>query len=258
MGIDPLSTATRTAKRNLLVVATVAITYSAFDVSISKIPVGGLAVEFDNRVFAFLLIVVLLYFAGTFALYYFIDIRNIEKTKHQSDKESQYQYARNTFWSRHASTVLKRIGKSLPKGVGYSEQAGGQLANFFQEMQRPFFEERMIDHMARTLMISTNLYWKPTNRGGPPTPISPDEDPTLHKRVEKQFRRALLQYGRRQRVHDLMLLPSLYGVRALYFFRNYIVDGVFPFVLAILALAAVLQLIDLHWLRAWVPTPRTS
>ena len=83
MTTDPLSTATRTAKRNLLATATVAITYSAFDVSISKIPVSGLAIEFDNRVFAFLLIAVLLYFMVTFALYYYIDIRNVDEPRHQ-------------------------------------------------------------------------------------------------------------------------------------------------------------------------------
>jgi hypothetical protein len=51
-------------------------------------------------------------------------------------------------------------------------------------------------------------------------------------------------------------LPSLYAVRILYFVRNYLVDGAFPFMLAAFALAAIFQLIDLHWLRAWIPTPR--
>jgi hypothetical protein len=147
VGIDPLSSATRTAKRNLLVAATVAITYSAFDVSISKIPVGGLAIEFDNRVFSFLLVVVLIYFTATFALYYFIDIRNIEATKHQSDTEIRYRQDREDFWNSHAAAVMTKIGKSLPKGVGYNRNATQQLGNFFQEMQQPFYEAHSIDSL---------------------------------------------------------------------------------------------------------------
>jgi hypothetical protein len=259
MATDPLSSATRTAKRNLLLTATVAITYSAFDVSISKIPVGGLAIEFDNRVFAFLLIAVLLYFLVTFALYYFIDIRNVEKTKHQSEKEILYKAARDSFWNRHAASVLKKIGKSLPKGVGYNNaNAGQQLGNLFQNTQEPFFDESTIVHMAATMTDVMNFTKEPTSRDRQKKPISRDQDPALYEAVEKKLRRAILQYRRKQRVHALMLLPSLYGVRVLYFVRNYLVDGVFPFVLAIFALAAVFQLIDLHWLRAWVPTPRAS
>jgi hypothetical protein len=59
MAVDPLSPATRATKRNLLVASMLAITYRAFDVSIDKIPVAGLSISFDNRVFAFLLIATL-------------------------------------------------------------------------------------------------------------------------------------------------------------------------------------------------------
>jgi hypothetical protein len=182
---DPLSSATRTAKRNLLTAATVAITYSAFDVSISKIPLGGLAIEFDNRVFGFLLMAVLLYF-----------------------------------------------------------------------MEHPLFEESMIDHMAGTLAFAMSPFRKRTTLRGKETPISRDEDPSLYKHLESRFRRALKAYRRRRRVHELMLLPSLYGVRVLYFIRNYLVDGLFPLGLGAFALAAVFQIIDLHWLRTLVPPPR--
>lgn len=39
---DPLSTATRATKRNLLIASVIAISASAFNISIDRIPVGGL------------------------------------------------------------------------------------------------------------------------------------------------------------------------------------------------------------------------
>jgi hypothetical protein len=67
-----------------------------------------------------------------------------------------------------------------------------------------------------------------------------------------------MQYRWKRRMHDIMLLPSLYGVRVLYFIRNYLVDGVFPFALAGLALLAIFQIIDFHWLRGLIPTPLSA
>lgn len=260
MATDPLSSATRAAKRNLLLASTVAITYSAFNISISKIPVGGLAIEFDDRVFAFLLIMVTLYFLTTFILYYCIDIRNIEKTKHQTEKETRHQSSRASFWSSHASRVIKRIEKMLPKGIGYNPNSSHhQLGKFFQEMEQPFFDlDRSGDHIATTMVISMMLHVKPTKAGEPPRPISWDENPALHEMVKHHFFRALSQYRRGKQLHTLLLTPSLYGVRALYFVRNYIVDGIFPVALAVLAVAGVFQIVDLHFLRVLVPIPRAT
>jgi hypothetical protein len=52
---DPLSPATRATKRNLLLASVLAISANAFNVSIDKIPVAGLSITFDDRLFAFLL-----------------------------------------------------------------------------------------------------------------------------------------------------------------------------------------------------------
>jgi hypothetical protein len=72
---DPLSPATRATKRNLLLASVIAISASAFNVSIDRIPVGGLSITFDDRLFAFLLLIVLAYFLCIFILYYAIDIK---------------------------------------------------------------------------------------------------------------------------------------------------------------------------------------
>jgi hypothetical protein len=72
---DPLSPATRAMKRNLLIASVVAISANAFKVSIDRIPMGGLSVSLDVRLFCFPAVIVLLYFLATFLLYYAIDIR---------------------------------------------------------------------------------------------------------------------------------------------------------------------------------------
>ena len=61
------------------------ITIKAFNVTIEKIPLGGLAIKFDNRVFSFLLLLALIYFLPILLIYYFIDIRNFNPTKHQQN-----------------------------------------------------------------------------------------------------------------------------------------------------------------------------
>lgn len=68
MGIDPLSSATRAAKRNLLIVSLLTITFRACQISIDKIPFSGLTINFDPGVFAFLLAALLFYFLVTFLL----------------------------------------------------------------------------------------------------------------------------------------------------------------------------------------------
>jgi hypothetical protein len=42
--------------------------------------------------------------------------------------------------------------------------------------------------------------------------------------------------------------------RAAYFFRNYGLDGVFPIVVATLALLALYNVVPLHWLAALAPS----
>src|SRR4051794_29488572 len=87
---DPLSPATRATKRNLLIASVLGISANAFNITVDKIPLAGLSINFDDRLFAFLLVIALVYFLGTFVLYYIIDIKNLEVTKHQTAFEDRY------------------------------------------------------------------------------------------------------------------------------------------------------------------------
>jgi len=114
----------------------------------------------------------------------------------------------------------------------------------------------MIDHFVGTMSIAIGLEKEKETARDNRKPIAREDSIKLYEGIEAQLQKAFVQFRYKRRAHSFMLLPSLYAVRILYFVRNYLVDGVFPFMLAALALAAIFQLIDLHWLRAWIPTPR--
>jgi hypothetical protein len=123
MPVDPLSPATRNAKRNLLVASVLTITYEAFDVTISKIPIAGLSIDFDNRLFGFLLFATMTYFSLTFLLYYAIDINNISSTPHQDNVENTYKSHLQSFPDYISSGLLHAIKTKLPDNTTISSPA---------------------------------------------------------------------------------------------------------------------------------------
>src|SRR4051812_38093337 len=88
---DPLTSSTRTTKRNLLAGSVAAITYKAFDITADKVSLAGVSITFERGVFEFLLVAMLLYFAVTFILYYYIDIKNFPRLAHQEATETWRQ-----------------------------------------------------------------------------------------------------------------------------------------------------------------------
>lgn len=252
MAVDPLSPATRATKRNLLAVSMLAITYRAFDVTIDKIPVAGLSIAFDNRVFAFLLIASLLYFTATFALYYYIDIRNAEKTPREKEREQSYQSMRNGFWSMHAANVFKRIQKRLPSDILINANQSGTLAHEFQEMEAAHFDPSTIPHLSPQV-------FQIFRRSGPGRPLGeplrPDEHTDLYEIIGKTIDDSMAKYLRSRRRHSYRFTAFLFGTRALYFTRDYLMDGVLPLALALVAFAALFHLIGLQWLRDMMPMP---
>ncbi|SHG72113.1 hypothetical protein [Bradyrhizobium erythrophlei] len=112
---DPLSPATRATKRNLLLASVLAISANAFNVSIDKIPVAGLSITFDDRLFAFLLFIVLVYFLCTFVLYYVIDIKNLEETSHQETARKTFERRQNDFKQRFGTIVQKDLQRYVPR-----------------------------------------------------------------------------------------------------------------------------------------------
>jgi hypothetical protein len=237
---DPLSPATRATKRNLLIASVLAISANAFNISIDKIPLAGLSVNFDDRLFAFLLVITLAYFLSTFVLYYAIDIKNLGPTKHQIDAESGHTRKLENFSYIFTERIKTRLRKKvrpefdIPDGTDiYGNQ---HTVEFFRDHEYVVTQVapdalgvRTIATVART--DNFDLY------------------SSLDKRVDVwvgRYPAAWRWFYRKQRL-------LLFGTRAMYFTRNYFFDGMLPIALGIFALAAILGHIDLHWIQKFLP-----
>jgi hypothetical protein len=66
---SPLSSATRATKRNLLAVSLVPLAANASNLRVHQIPVVGLLIDFEDRLFSFLMLAVPFSFLGTFILF---------------------------------------------------------------------------------------------------------------------------------------------------------------------------------------------
>jgi len=221
MAVDPLSSATRTAKRNLLIAASLAITYRTFDIAVDKIPVAGISINFDSGVFAFLLTMALLYYTLTFALYYYVDIRNFETTHHQTTVETTYKKALDTFaidYLQHTITLVEREIDSSQRLQSLID--GDALRNF----TRPFLDRRLPD---KALKITVRSSTEPRNPNSIPDEHLPDH---LQQIVDRRMKHFWWRYW----LHRIWYERLRWGVRLTYSVRNYIVDGVLPIALAIL------------------------
>lgn len=241
MATDPLSTATRATKRNLLVVSIIAITYQAFDVRISKIPIAGLEAAFDPRLFAFLLFALLLYFFFAFCTYYYIDIKNIEETAHQKRGLQRYTQWNQAVAQTEASRLIKRLQKSAPGfQIIEGEPVAGQKLSIVRHPQYSSNDlPTDIDQILHSLRIA-----RPTNPNHPQSVDFIDKHQPLLIPFRGIIRRKLVRAHRHRHLYYLWILTQYRALRFLYFFRNYFLDGLLPIALAITAF----DLFDLHWL----------
>lgn len=252
---DPLSSATRNTKRQLLIVGVVAITFKAFDVSIEKIPLSGLVINFNRGVFEFLLAIALIYLLLTFILYYYIDIRNFPRTFHQE------------------STDVWRTGK-IEQFIGdWYIQTSDSLAKFapsgFIIYLNPNYQEWLRDLVDPTRKAVELLDLK--RRGIIPSPSGVIQradfisisGPTQqgHEQLRKEAEadaQVMLdartkQFPRAFRRHLRTLTPRIAVVRLIYFIRNYITDGLLPILIGLTALLAIYNIIDVRALAYLIP-----
>jgi len=238
MAVDPLSSATRAAKKNLLAASLVAITFKSFDVSIDAIPVAGLVLRFDSGLFSFLLIVVIAYTLITFSLYYYIDMRNIEKTKHQVSSENKYRssirFFQEAYEGKIRSAVRSKISDELYATINVFSDGGGGMKDY-----TPSEGDWTITIQER-------------KSGG--QHLNPPDNEALYKTVNEVIIKHLESYRWRIFLHKILILPKLLAVRAAYFFRNYLTDGILPILSGTIALLGLFNMINLGWLQSIVPT----
>lgn len=259
---DPLSKATRTTKRNLLAASFVAILYTAFEISADKIPIAGLTISFDPRVFGFALAATASYFLVTFCLYYYIDIRNFARLPHQ---ESTVAWRRSQTY-RFDQRVADCLSKLLEpvKLDGFYLQRKPELETAVSAWSNGY---------PSTLEYARRLKFKPL-------------DPMEHLYFAdpgSETRKFSLHYPGLASFHDIpqfltlaklatetwtpffrllplryaflrmTLRPRLWTVSLAYILRNYGVDGLFPIALSVVAILALYRLIDLRFLTYLAP-----
>ncbi len=239
---DPLSPATRATKRNLLVASVLAISANAFNISIDKIPLAGLSVNFDDRLFAFLLVITLAYFLCTFVLYYTIDIKNLEVTKHQTHSEAEYTRKLADFDHIYAARIRRRLIKAIyPEFDMPSEMDvyGNQhTVDFFKTHQY------VVTQLAPPDVIGVRKI----------TLMSRADNSALYSSLDKRVDLWVGRYPDAWRWFYRKQRLLRFGTKAMYFTRNYFFDGVLPIVLGIFALVAILGHIDLHWIQRFLPS----
>jgi hypothetical protein len=231
---DPLSPATRATKRNLLIASVLAISANAFNISIDKIPLAGLSVNFDDRLFAFLLVLTLVYFLCTFVLYYVIDIKNLEDTAHQTAAEKRYTDRLKSFGPSYGNLVHNDLQRFVPPRytvtttLGFDDTSSAQY-----EVRRPGSESKPWDPLMDV--------------------IPREDDESLYAILDKRVNYFIRRFPRKRAANLWLARMNLYSMRATYFVRNYFFDGFLPIALGLFALIAILGHIDLHWIQKLLP-----
>jgi hypothetical protein len=180
MAIDPLATATRTAKRNLLAASTLAITYKAFNITIDNIPVMGLSIRFDKGAFEFLLLSAIVYFGATFLLYYIIDIRNLEQTLDQGATKENIQNRHIALRGEWQSKLAEAVSAVLPLGYRLDGWQFGTIDVVFNNCSklRSRIDERAL-HLGDERKSVLKIVGPPSGAG---MQLDPVQQPTSMRR----------------------------------------------------------------------------
>ena len=252
MGIDPLSNSTRVAKRNLLVASVAAVTYRAFSVKIQRIPVGNVSIEFDDRVFTFLLAIVLLYFLMTFLLYYFIDIRNTQPTMHFLGSEKRYHDKISSLASQTEIEILEALRARFP-AFGFA--SNGHLANLLRSIEIGSTYRRVdTKEENKGPRAAIGIYdLKTTTPHNPQGSMLQDQNEKMRAESARIARALIRRYRRRFLTTRALALPRRYLVKLLYLTRDYFIDGALPVLLGAIALLAVYDVLSLEWLQHFAP-----
>jgi hypothetical protein len=237
---DPLSAATRSNKRNLLIVSVLAISASAFNVSIDKIPVGGLSITFDSRLFAFLLLITLVYFLCTFILYYFIDIKNLKELPHQTTTEHAFREHVQGFSGRYDNRVRSDLNTIVPPHYSLSMNYTFTQQSPAREFNPGFYALFTMDEKDRSGMFAQM--------------VDRSQDEGLHQTIDDRLRYWIKCYKRAERLDWHRGHFVVTASRAVYFMRNYFIDGMLPIMLGFFALITILGHIDLTWIQNYLPS----
>jgi hypothetical protein len=108
-----LSDTTRLTKRNLLFVSLLGMTVKSYGMTVNQIEVGGVKLGLENGGLAFMVSLSMIYLFVSFIVYFSIDIKNTDKTKHQDDSEKKLIAINEGIKERHLEAIgllVERLG----------------------------------------------------------------------------------------------------------------------------------------------------
>lgn len=251
MAIDPLSPSTRIAKRNLLAVSILAITYKAFNITIENIPIAGLNIRFDRGAFAFLLLCGASYFGLTFLFYYLIDIWNIEETPHQQNVRQRFDNRISSFRTRCVQLLNQEVIECLSDPFYLSGLSPGSMNRLLEQCERKNFD---IDEAALKLGTPQSILNIGSRNIGGGNALNPASYREVYEAPIKITIKHLKDYRRDVRRYRFFLLPWMTSVKLMYATRNLGLDGILPIALAILAIVAMYDLVSVHWITWLLPS----
>jgi hypothetical protein len=248
MAVEPLSDSTRTAKRNLLIASVLAVTYRAFDVTIDKLPFAGIVVDFNKGLFAFLLTLLLGWFLVTFLVYYFIDVRNIEPPPHQEKGNQKYWADVEDRVQRFIHIMKNRADRALD-GSDVHVLYTAALGNLLRQLVRtpPSERERLILEAPPRALYELHM------RNQMNSIVQHPARAREFEQADAAVTHALWRFSDFERGSAFIAKSRLAGLNSLYGFRNYVLDGVVPVILGILAILAMYQIVPLEWLKHVAP-----
>ncbi|HEV2262929.1 MAG TPA: hypothetical protein VGR79_00160 [Stellaceae bacterium] len=231
-------------------VSILAITYKAFNVTIENIPIEGLNIRFEKGAFAFLLLCGAVYFGVTFVLYYLIDIKNVEETPHQQNTTQKYHGRIKEFQNQSVRELDEKIIATLSEPYYFSGRMFGAPDRLLQNCEMRDFE---INETALQLGTQSAFFNIASRNIGGGNALNPKTYPEVYEKPAQITLSHLRDYRRRIRRYRLLLRPWLISVRFMYAFRNYGTDGIFPIGLALFAIAAMYNAVDVRWITPFLP-----
>lgn len=248
MAVDPLSDSTRIAKRSLLIASVLAVTYRAFDVTIDKLPIAGVVIDFNKGLFAFLLTLLIFYFLVAFCIYYFIDIRNVETTLHQVRESERYNNEFEHRIQRYLHIAKNRADRAVD-GSDVHVLFTGPMASLLRQLARTPHAEREQIILATPVRTLYELHMRNALNSVVQHPARASE----FGKTDEVVNQALWDFLKFERQMAWLAKARLTATNSLYGFRNYILDGVLPVALGILAIFALYQVVPLEWIKHIAP-----
>jgi hypothetical protein len=212
-----------------------------------------MSINFDPGVFAFLLMLTIFYFGITFALYYYVDIRNVEETTHEAQTREKTREAIELYISRAATALAKELGSTLPAEHRLSTSHETYEKIVKSVMQMGIRQALLFQLPISPAFFSVSQVSPPNSRNIILTSITHETNPEIFDAIAQTARRELRFFWLRVRINRLWHKRVSWGVKAAYLIRNYFVDGALPIVVAVFALLALYGKVDVHWIRIFAP-----